>query len=473
MLFYTAKSYLSDNGRLPPWVSPEYFFAPFELNISNLMDATQYRAKTIGFQPSLSCEPVTPGDAFNLSYSVQNLNVPPSQSSIANPVNVSSTFIVRGANISMPDRSGNGIRCGRQDGGVTSLLVHGNGTNTGEYFQTLDVADQSFSPDSSRLTCLNTILFGWFRANTSTSSEWNIRGESTRSIEAYNYTMLACSQQLAAYSVSVTVDPTGLVIGYDCLSTANQAFALPDSMERLDNLTTQFTSLVIRGPGDSYNPIFGMTFHNDGNANDWISYLMALHTISSDFLDPHLTAPDPTAMATRVKTTYQTLVAIMLVQHYATSNLLAPDGSPVQGHVSYQVKRVAGSTPMFIIAAVVLSLNLVTAIAYFIYTGRNRLPWSPSSIAATIAYFADSDALADVQRTATMSTRQRDEFPQTRGSLYGLGKVADEHGRERWVIDHADKIFKRPDGKLDARPLNHADGPRETEPGRNELYGFF
>jgi len=144
----------------------------------------------------------------------------------------------------MPDRSGNGIRCGCQDGGLTSLLVHGNGTNTGEYFQTLDVADQSFSPDSSRLTCLNTILFGWFRANTSTSSEWNIRGESTRSIEAYNYTMLACSQQLAAYSVSVTVDPTGLVIGYDCLSTANQAFALPDSMERLDNLTTQFTSLV-------------------------------------------------------------------------------------------------------------------------------------------------------------------------------------------------------------------------------------
>jgi hypothetical protein len=72
------------------------------------MDAAQYRAKTIGFQPSLSCEPVTPGDAFNLSYSIQNLNVPPSQSSIANPVNVSSTFIVRGANISMPDRSGMG-----------------------------------------------------------------------------------------------------------------------------------------------------------------------------------------------------------------------------------------------------------------------------------------------------------------------------------------------------------------------------
>jgi len=244
-------------------------------------------------------------------------------------------------------------------------------------------------------------------------------------------------------------------------------------MERLDNLTTQFTSLVIRALGDNYTPIFGMTFHNDGDAKDLFSYLMALHTNSSDFLDPYLPAPAPTAMATRVNTTYQTLVAIMLGQHYATHNLLVPGGSPVQGHVSYRAKRVAVSTPMFIIATVVLSLNLVTAIAYFVYTGRNRLPWSPSSIAATIAYFAGSDALVDVQRMATISTRKRDNFLQTRGSLYGLGKVADEHGRERWVIDHADKIFKRPDGKLDARPLNHADGPRETEPGRNELYGFF
>jgi hypothetical protein len=120
---------------------------------------------------------------------------------------------------------------------------------------------------------------------------------------------------------------------------------------------------------------------------------------------------------------------------------------------------------MFIIATVVLSLNLVTAIAYFVYTGRNRLPWSLSSIAATIAYFAGS---------VWLPYRQGSEIIfSDKGSLYGLGKVADEHGRERWVIDHADKIFKRPDGKLDARPLNHADGPRETEPGRNELYGFF
>ncbi|KAI9880049.1 MAG: hypothetical protein M1830_005781 [Pleopsidium flavum] len=284
--------------------------------------------------------------------------------------------------------------------------------------------------------------------------------------------MLACHQQLAAHPVNVTVDPKGLVLGYDSLSTVNQGSALPVSVEQLNNLTALFTSVV----NSFYNTRpsgINMVFHNDGNAKDWFSYLMALQAKSSDFLDPDLPAPNPDAMATRVNTTYKTLAAVSLGLNYATSNLLHPGASQVQGYVMYQAKRVSVSTPMFIIALVILSLNLLTAIANFIYTGRNRLPWFPSSLAATIAYFADSDALVDVQRTATMSTRQRDEFLQTRGSLYGLGKIPDQHGKERWVIDHADKIFNGPDKKLDARLLNRANGPRETEPRRNELYGFF
>ncbi len=54
--YYLAKSYLMDNGTLPPWVCPKYFFAPFEVDVSRAVDTISYRAETIGFEPYLDCE---------------------------------------------------------------------------------------------------------------------------------------------------------------------------------------------------------------------------------------------------------------------------------------------------------------------------------------------------------------------------------------------------------------------------------
>lgn len=451
---YIANSYLSDNGSLPPWVSPEFFFAPFELNVENSTDVIQYRAETMGFQPILSCEEVIPGDKFNLSFWLENYNGSPVETRDPEPPTISTTITLHGADISIPDQSGNMIRCTGNVDQLTPLLVNGNGTTTGELLQTLVPLNRSVCPVPSCLTCVNTILFSWFRASTSAStrSNWDPGTGPNNFIAAYNHTMLVCQQRLNVHTINVTVNAKGLVLDNDRPSAINQASALPEVPEQFDYMIPESASVNFQGSG-SVSEISNnkFAFHDDGNAKDWFSYLMAIHTKSSDFLNPHLPVPDPLAMAVRVNKTYQMLIAIALGRRYAADNLLPlrPDNSTsIPGTMTYLTKRVAVSTPMFIISAVVLFLNLAVAIAYFDYTCRNKLPWAPYSLADTIAYFAqpDNEALVDVQRTATMSTRQRDAFLRAKGSVYGLGKVVDERGSERWVIDRAEKVFRGESG---------------------------
>ena len=190
--------------------------------------------------------------------------------------------------------------------------------------------------------------------------------------------MLACQQRLTAHTINVTVNAKGVVLEYDQPSTSDQASGLPETPELLDYLTSRFTSLIVRGRGCSstIQPDFSV-LHDDGNAKDWFSYIMALKTNSSDFLDPHIPLPNPLTMAAHISTTYQMLVAISLGRYYAKRNLLTlnPDNSTsIPGTISYRTKRVAVSTPMFILSAVILSLNLLVATAYFIYTCRNSCP---------------------------------------------------------------------------------------------------
>ncbi|KAI9822674.1 MAG: hypothetical protein M1827_000393 [Pycnora praestabilis] len=439
--FYIAKAFLYDDARLPPWVSSEYFFAPFNFNVSNHVAAGLYTAETTGYQGTLDCWQVADNDTSNLSLSLTNQTVVATTTS-EDPINITSMVSMVGANITIQDKNGINVPCGRLSltYGTAGILIFGNDSSTGEYYQVMDVADHSFGRDnSSRFACLNTVLAGWFRANTTTNPQWDARGQSNSSISSYDYTMIACQQRVAAYPFNVTVDSSGHIIDQDLLGSQIEPSALFESTDTQDNFTSQLTPIFAQTLGETYLPIFGLTLHNDGYAKDWISYLMAKQTKSSDFMDPKSPLPDPDIMAARLNTTYKTLVAIILGLHYSTNQILEPCDIPLQGTVTYATQRIMVSTPLYIVSAVILSLNLITAVVFFAYARRNRLPWVPSSLAATIAYLvADDQALADVQRTATMSTRQRDRFLEARGAKYRLGRFVDAEGKTRIGIGRAE-----------------------------------
>ena len=181
-------------------------------------------------------------------------------------------------------------------------------------------------------------------------------------------------------------------------------------------------------------PQFGLTLHNDGNAKDWFSYIMAKQSNSRDFLDPNSSPPDPAVVAPLVSSTYTTLVSIILGQRCKTNYILKAGGNPISGELVYSNHRIAVSPPFFAVSVGILSFQLIIALAFFIYTRRSRVPWIPSSLAASIAYFAYSNALGNVQRTAQMSTRQRDDFLAMRGGLYRLTRI-NWNGDEKWSID--------------------------------------
>ena len=140
------------------------------------------------------------------------------------------------------------------------------------------------------------------------------------------------------------------------------------------------------------------------------------------------------------------LSVILLSKICSTQSVLVPilpNKAPrtFNGRIHYTETRVNMSKPMFILAASILTFNLITFIIFSIYVRRNRLPWVPKSIAATLAYVAWSDqAMVDMQRTSQMSTKTRERFLEARDGKYRLGFKDSGEGKGQVVVDRAESV---------------------------------
>ena len=205
--------------------------------------------------------------------------------------------------------------------------------------------------------------------------------------------MLVCHQEMEAYDFNITVSPTGQVLFASRLNNEIKYSALPTSPLALQILNANLVNVAIRGLEGIAEMPYELTLHDDSKPNDWYSYLMAGMMNNTFFLDPKAPPPPALSMIEPVSKTWSLLTVLLLSNIYTTNSILIPisteEGPRVfRGKINYTETRVQMSKPMFILAASILSLNLLTFIVFSVYVRRNRLPWVPKSIVATLAYLA-------------------------------------------------------------------------------------
>ena len=454
-IYYTAKSYVYDDSRLlPPWTSTEYFFVPFNTTILETTGISSLDAFTIGFRSSLSCEDPSSSDSITVSFGLTNGTY-----LFGNWVDGVNLLPI---NITFQDDSSASTTCtsfqywaGYKLPSFELSVVLANGTTAGELLLPLYTLPEETSSDAVAI-CASHFLLAWIRAETEVSGKWDwnlLDGRSVlSSVGKYDYSMLVCHQVTEAYNFRVTVSPQGQVLSSIRLSDEIVLSALPTNSLELQTLNSNLLSVPVQSwftpVGNAQN---GLTFHGDSKPKDWFSYIMVGFTKSSSFLNPKEPVPAALSMAGPVSKTWSLLMALLFSKIYSTNSLVVPispqeEPRALKGHVKYSVTRVQMSKPMFVLAIGILSLNLLTSAAFFIYARRNRLPWVPKSIAAMLAYVAWSEmAMVDVQRTSGMSTSVREKFLKAKGGKYRLGTKARGDGKGQIVIDRAEDVqpFKK------------------------------
>ena len=196
--FYVAKSTLSDGGGFPAWTTHDYFFAPFDLDFAVGADFDSYRANTIGYHGFMTCVPVYPNDSFNATPITLNRVTVPKEQQETFPMIISVDAIDH-VNITVSNDLGQQTRCFSSWSTFSTtqgVRILGNGSLTGEWFQTMDTYNSSTLTAEERFSCLNTVLFGWVRANGTTSGIYDGLLDSNASASLHSYSMLACRQEM-------------------------------------------------------------------------------------------------------------------------------------------------------------------------------------------------------------------------------------------------------------------------------------
>ena len=403
---YLINSVLTEQATLPLWTTKTQFFVPAEIAAPSVNNASTIQISTAGYQATLDCETMPINQTHFTSISQLGTD-----------------------SLSM-------ICDGLGNANIAKGVIA-----SGEYLATSIAWGSRFGN-----RCNSSVEFGWVRANTSSVLSCASNGTCSCATESWALTRSPCTPRIMAYPFNVTISPTAEILNATRLSPDGIPQSLPLGFSDLDCLETWADY-----GGTTSEPNGYANFHSDSkpSAGDWITRIMLLlnHNDSS-FLDPELPPPDPSSMMTVLSEAWALLNAVFLGQYYDSLSLLARSQQPriLPGRVFYTEPRVRISRPMFILTMAILSFNLFTGIIFFVYVRRNRLPWFPNSIASTLAYFAWSEAaMMDVQRTAHMSTKERDAFLTARSGKYRLGRKVAGSGKGEIVIDRAEGVegFKK------------------------------
>ena len=397
---YLATSIINNQKNLPAWTSISHFYVPGDMFGPTIKNEINLQTTTAGFHATLECD--------DMLYT--ELRATPQ------------------ANIHY-------LFPGRLCSALASVRSTKGEIASGEYLFNYQYCDS----DSSH-GCTTILELGWVRANTSTPLSVDGLGNYLCSTDSWNITSLTCRPQLNALYSQVDLSPTRGVLKSVDLSNTPIPSSLPQGYHDIDGVTAW------NGFGDSLNfndTVSYANFHLDSTPEDTISQLILQFNNDTDFLDPNHPPPDPLRMKGVVSQAWALLNAVFLGQYYQKFDMLKSADPPniLPGHVYYTEPCVRISKPMFILTMAILSLNLFTGTIFFIFVRRNRLPWFPNSIASTLAYFAWSeDAMLDVQRTAHMSTKEREAFLTARGGTYRLGKKLTGAGIGEIVVDRVENV---------------------------------
>lgn len=425
-----AMASITQGSPLPPWVTPEYYFLPFERkNSTNI--TTLYKAITPGFGVDLDCRPledVSLGAVVYLSGSSAQKSGP--------------RF---GINITLPIDDGRTVRCTSPkideegvDGIASELSGLGNPGQmvTLEYLFRLVPLDQN-ADQAMNETCQNALVVGWGQAlaiPASSSSD----GSPFIDLNSYKNVTLVCKQKLKTAMFEVTVDRNQRVQHFKKIqgSDKDPGGLFHDTTMR--NFTAQVATIVQLSASQAPNYGNEMYWHNDTIPRKAPHYLIE-NLLNATFCDPNQPLASFAALSDGYTKVFRRLFAIILGRNSERIFVGKPAGveTLVNGYEVTIVPRIAINTTMFYISAMIIGLNIFVGILVYLFRPKNFLPRFPDTLASEIAYFYSSQALKDVSGTVSMSSASRDRHLNRLGHKYGFGDFRGEDGKKHRGVERS------------------------------------
>jgi hypothetical protein len=404
--FYIATSNQTANTPLPPWTDNSLFYQPF----ASLPTASKSRnqtlnrkARTRSLGAQLSCNPLSAESTFLVTGTgLDDLGFADILSS--GNLTVSLTKDNRTVTCIPRQTAQEG-----KDPRPNWISARPTGLSAYEFSYALDGLQNGTSTDAH--FCREHVAAGWVRGNllNGTSPKMNLTDFLPSIVTSYNSTIIVCRGTIVSGVAEITVSEDGHVV---------LATALNSSPARAESFST--TASDVLGQAHQFILQRGMIWHNDSFPSDFGNFLMAKKIGSNRLVDPKTAPPSFQDVAKPFEDLYAKLFAIWVGQNM--NQLLVPaQNEIVWGYTIQPTLRIFVSIPMFVIAETILAMYIIVTVLLYLQRPWRILCRMPTSPASVIAFFAASNALKDMRKTADMNSQQRWRHLDNLGAKYGFG----------------------------------------------------
>jgi hypothetical protein len=243
--------------------------------------------------------------------------------------------------------------------------------------------------------CSTLVVAGWIRVNPVTSTETAGRSAPTFG-GTFNSKFIGCKPQLTVGTFDAYVDLEGHILRATRTGNLSQLLAQNSLNTSIDNFILDTNNQIFPAQG-GYT---GLVWHNDSFTSDWVNSLLGYTIHSDSFVNLLSPLPDSQNATALLQGVYKQLFALLLsLDTNVLSNASEP--VPITLAVNFLEPRLFISPPMFKITIVLLALQLIVAVLYYVYRPIPFLPRIPTSIASIVSYISANHALDDFSPSDT------------------------------------------------------------------------
>ncbi|CZT49573.1 uncharacterized protein RSE6_10441 [Rhynchosporium secalis] len=416
--FYTVMSNSSGGTPHPPWIDQDRYYLPFKIGAvpittgaGNPLVLQDIQGLTTGFGAALKCFELSPAQAEDNSVSFMILTK-------VDTVDFSTSHLLE--NGTKIQCMGNQLHHGTNG---TKVLIGEppNGATAFEAFNPMIAVD--YLEDDG--FCKTLLVAGWVRlsADKSPQSPGVIRNN-TNFDRNLTSIFIGCRPQLQVASFNVSVDTSGHILSARQISnfSSDMTEFFPAS-SNVTALLSEANNLIGAANSD------GFSWHNDSFTSDWFNSLLG-QTIHSDVLvDPQAPLPLVGNATTITGALYTQLFALLLGLNTAVfTKLEGADITSLTLEVVVLEERLFISRVMFIMALILLGLQLIVAVLYYTHRPRRFLSRMPTSIASIIAFVAASRAVEDFDDNSRIDKSSGEQ-------RYAYGRFIGTDGKTHVGID--------------------------------------
>ena len=414
-VLYTLKTNLTASTLFPPWTSDDFFFLPVSLNEPS---ASSFEINTTGFGISSDCQVLrNEGPTSKATYSL---------SRNGRVLNFSSAYDI-----------------GDGDGDVTCVCLGGTHqsrpgvlqstrldigragapTTSGPHALAFSSVMESYQDSSNRSVsyCHGLLLYVWAHATFIAISSRNATEYEQSDADVL---ITSCRPTLKTANFLVRTDVNGRVISYSQESPFDPSTAMYLSDIKPSLFYAELAPYLSIWDRDS------IAWHNETYAPDWTNYFLQVLTGSDSLVDPHVPLPNPTTFIPDLESLHRRLFSMLLSYDPSVLATPAPDALAT-GRVFSLQQRVFMNHTSFLVSVIILTLNLIVAILYYLDRPARFLPRMPISIASVFTYVAASHARRELRRGG-------------RSETYRFGRHIGIDGKMHVGIEEAERVFPLP-----------------------------